>query len=119
MLRWLVLGLGEPELYHSPHHPKVQLLHLVASTIAFTDTFLLQPPIWSMMSAGHSTARNRSLMACLSEWTTISPETWTLSHLFRAALAELALVVGLYIAITVNDDIGRLNKTDVQRAISI
>ena len=25
-------------LPHSPHHPTVQLLHLVASTIAITDT---------------------------------------------------------------------------------
>ena len=52
-----------------------------------------QPPIWSIMSEGHSTALRRSLSECLKEWMTPPRGTLGLSHLLMAAEGELALVV--------------------------
>ena len=50
-----------------------------------------QPPIASMTSAGHSTSLSRSLKLCRNEWITQPCGTLGFSHLFNAALAELAL----------------------------
>ena len=49
------------------------------------------PPIASMISAGHSTARSLSRMECLKEWITQLSGTLGFNHLFRAALAEFEL----------------------------
>ena len=49
------------------------------------------PPIAPMMSAGHSTARNRSLRLCRNEWITQPSGTRGFNHLFNAALAEFEL----------------------------
>ena len=49
------------------------------------------PPIASMMSVGHSTARNRSLRLCRNEWITQPSGTRGFNHLFNAALAEFEL----------------------------
>ena len=54
---------------------------------------VVQPPIASMMSDGHSTARSLSLIECLNEWITHPSGTLGFSHLFIAAEAELALLV--------------------------
>ena len=53
---------------------------------------VVQPPIASMMSDGHSTARSLSLIECLNEWITHPSGTLGFSHLFMAAEAELALL---------------------------
>ena len=52
---------------------------------------VVHPPIASMMSAGHSMARNRSLRLCLNEWITQPLGTRGFNHLFNAALAEFEL----------------------------
>ena len=52
---------------------------------------VVQPPMASIISAGHSTARNRSLRLCRNEWVTHPSGTRGFNHLFNAALAELAL----------------------------
>ena len=49
------------------------------------------PPIASMMSAGHSTARNRCLRLCRNECITQPLGTRGFNHLFNAALAEFEL----------------------------
>ena len=49
------------------------------------------PSIASMMSAGHSTARNRPLRLCRNEWMTQLLGTRGFNHLFNAALAEFEL----------------------------
>ena len=45
-----------------------------------------------MISDGHSTARNLSLIECLNEWITHPSGTLGFSHLLMAAEAELALL---------------------------
>ncbi len=52
---------------------------------------VVQPPIASIISAGHSTARNLSLRECLKEWITHPIGTPGFSHLLSAALAEFEL----------------------------
>ena len=52
---------------------------------------VIHPPIVSMMSAGHSTARNRSLRLCRKEWITQPLGTRDFNHLLNAALAEFEL----------------------------
>ena len=52
---------------------------------------VVQPPMASTMSDGHSTARRRSLRLWRKEWITHPSDSRGLSHLLRAALAELAL----------------------------
>ena len=49
---------------------------------------VVHPPIWSMMSDGHSTALRRSLRLCRRPCTTWSPPVMVFIHLLRAALAE-------------------------------
>ena len=48
------------------------------------------PPIWSIISLGHSTALNLFLIECLNECTTHPALTNGFNHLLSAALAELA-----------------------------
>ena len=52
---------------------------------------VVQPPMASTMSEGHSTALRRSLRPWWKEWITHPSGSLGLSHLLRAALAELAL----------------------------
>ena len=52
---------------------------------------VVHPPMVSIMSAGHSTALNRSPRLCRNEWMTHPSGTRGFNHLFNAALAELAL----------------------------
>ena len=52
---------------------------------------VVQLPMASMMSAGHSMARRRFLRLCRKEWMTHPSSTRGFSHLFSVALAELAL----------------------------
>ena len=49
------------------------------------------PPMASMMPSGHSTRRSLSRRLCRKEWMTHPSGTRGFSHLFSAALAELAL----------------------------
>ena len=49
----------------------------------------LHPPIWSIMSLGHSTALRRSLNVCLKQCA-VRPSKSFLSHLFRALDACVA-----------------------------
>ena len=65
----------------------------VKSPNACPTPAVAQPPIWSIMSEGHSTALRRSLSECLKEWMTHPSGTLGLSHLLMAAEAELAFVV--------------------------
>src|SRR6056300_228478 len=52
---------------------------------------VVQPPMASTMSEGHSMALRRSLRLWRKEWMTHPCGSRGLSHLLRAALAELAL----------------------------
>jgi hypothetical protein len=52
---------------------------------------VVQPPMASTMSEGHSTALRRSLRLCRKEWMTHPSGIRGLSHLLSAALAELEL----------------------------
>ena len=52
-----------------------------------------QPPIASIMSDGHSTARSLSRIECLNEWITHPSGTLGFSHLLITAEAELALLL--------------------------
>ena len=53
--------------------------------------FVVHPPTASMMSDGHSTALNLSLRLCRNPCTIKSSPITFFIHLFKAALAELAL----------------------------
>jgi hypothetical protein len=62
---------------------------------------VVQPPMASMLSEGHSTALNLSLRLCLKLWITQPSGILGLSHLFKAALSDKEFFIGLLIRVTV------------------